>query len=291
VSSSLRTPARLRGALLSADACPRRGHALCFHAVAGVAQSVVGNRPQRLQSVNFGSQTRGQASAGSRALRGRLWSGAAWEVGDYGRERGGHARARSGDRPEQRGRLRSESPAPRRSAMRTPACLQGAMLSADACPRRGHALCFGPAAYASSRAASGAANGDVGANEALRHISEIHLLSSITKWLTLRLHFDRRWSVDKVNHMQDRIKTKLGVESTYRGPDPACLTIGLAVRPQSEACEETIVGSIGHEFEFLGVPNDYPECRYCWVVEENDVLMWIVLPQCGTTKNNVTLPF
>jgi hypothetical protein len=97
--------------------------------------------------------------------------------------------------------------------------------------------------------------------------------------------------VDKVNHMQDRIKTKLGVESTYRGPDPACLTIGLAVRPQSEACEETIVGSIGHEFEFLGVPNDYPECRYCWVVEENDVLMWIVLPQCGTTKNNVTLPF
>ena len=98
--------------------------------------------------------------------------------------------------------------------------------------------------------------------------------------------------MDKVIHMQDRIKSKYGVESTDKGPYPACLAFGLASRPDSDSCtDDRIVGSVGHEFEFLGAPNDYPECRYCWVVEENDVLMWIVLPQCGTTKNDVTLPF
>jgi hypothetical protein len=101
--------------------------------------------------------------------------------------------------------------------------------------------------------------------------------------------------VDKIIHMQDRIKSRLGVETAYKGPDPACMAVEVVTRTQSDACKEDAaagpVGAVGHEFEFLGAPHDYPDCRYCWVIEENDVLMWIVLPSCGTAKNNVTLAF
>jgi hypothetical protein len=101
--------------------------------------------------------------------------------------------------------------------------------------------------------------------------------------------------VDKVNQMQDRIKTKLGVESTYKGPDPACLAIEIRTSTDPDACAGDSAGrspgAVGHEFEFLGAPRDYPDCRYCWVIEENDVLMWIVLPNCSSTRNNVMLAF
>jgi hypothetical protein len=107
--------------------------------------------------------------------------------------------------------------------------------------------------------------------------------------------------VDKVNEMQDRIKIRFGVDSDYKGPDPACLGAGLlslirgGAAVEAEMCDESRaaagLAAIGHEFEFLGAPRDYPECGYCWVVEENDVLMWIVLPRCGDGKRDVTLPF
>ena len=106
--------------------------------------------------------------------------------------------------------------------------------------------------------------------------------------------------MDKVIHMQARIKSKLGVESTYRGPDPACMEVGAALQrgqipTETDACDgngaASPPSSVGHQFEFLGAPHDYPECSYCWVVEENEVLMWIVLPKCGTTEREVMLAF
>jgi hypothetical protein len=101
--------------------------------------------------------------------------------------------------------------------------------------------------------------------------------------------------VDKVIHMQDRIKSKLGVDSTYRGPDPACMAVDLVHRSGPASCEKDTAssppGAVGHEFEFLGTPHDYPECRYCWIIEENEVLMWIVLPHCSPAQDDVTLAF